>query len=449
MHHGSWYIYLGPESGAYRQVTLQAEHRLYGWLQRHGQGPISQRAWIGSARFDLPVEYTCAKLERDSYLQQWRWTSPVSWMPTRVISDDDPSPELVIRLMQSAGIDTSKRGVQEEAVALIGFVKEAANGIPPGGRQPGRWMFDGAGTKIGTFTLKGGNYGGPRVLFHKFAGYFLAIWLPGLLIIARRPLWRLAARQTGRWTVISAFFVSIATGAIAAVLLACTLDDYFYRAVIAVRTLGGVLVMVTCVISILAPIVLIFRRRRFLASSPKRQVLWGIVAPVGLLVLTACFMVVGLKSETTVLPFPVTPTVTLRFQGRQPNIDVEMGMSPSSRGDPSFGSGCGGGPGGLTFNYEYIWGRGHLHNPSWPVNDFVSSVGVQSVLKLSATSTVHQDRLKVTMTFTNSETVDFDVSGLSGVEITVDGTSVDAPARIRPGTHGIVINGRHELERED
>ena len=331
---------------------------------------------------------------------------------------------------------------------MIGFLKEAARGVPPGGKHPKDWENADLGTKIGPFTREGtGAWVITRdealgaVYPESFATVLLAVWLPGVLIIARRPVWRLAtALKTVRRTVLGAMAVSIFTGLIAASVLVATLVDYLTYAAMPARSMGGVLVMVVSAITTLPPIVLILARRGFSAWSQTRQLLYGVLAPVGFLMLIAVFMIVGLKSRTPVLPLPVTPTVTLRLDGDSiPGVDVQPNLAAN---------GGSRGPGGDANAFEYECFVGYVRGSSWPLRQFVYwglNAPKQSLVKPSATSTVNQGKRQVTVTFTNSETVDFDVRGLSAVEVTVDGTPVDTPARIQPETHEIVINGRQQL----
>ena len=437
-----WGISLKPQSGAYEKLTLRAERRSYGWLQCSGGGPIPRRAWTATATIEhLPVLYASAKLELDSHVQRWRFTSPAGFTEQL---ENEPPPQYVAQRIEATGIDFSKPGTEEEIAAMIGFLKEAARGVIPGGKHPKDWKNADLGTKIGPFTRKGTDTwvitrdeALGAVYPESFATVLLAVWLPGVLVIARRPVWRLAtALKPVRRTVLVAMAVSIFTGLIAASVLVATLDDYVRNAAIPARSLGGVLVMVVSAIATLSPIVLILARRRFSAWPQTRQLLCGVLAPVGFLTLIAVFMIVGLRSKTPILPLPITPTVALRFDGDSIRIDVQPDLATN---------GGSLGPGGDPNAFEYECSVGYIPGSHWPLRQFVYwglNSPKQSLVKLSATSTVNQGKRQVTVRFTNSETVNFDVSGLSALEVTVDGTSVATPARIQPETHEIVVSGR-------
>jgi hypothetical protein len=219
-----WFTALEPQSRAYT-VRLGLERGLYHWGQHHDR-PIIKRPWIGTALIDLPSQQAAVTLEFDSFLDQWRWTPPVN-ETTR--SQSEPRPEFVVQLLKAGGIDISKPGVQEEAAALVGFVKDAANGLLPGGRHP-RDYAAGYGTKFGPF-ISGGAGGGGTVLgegavgpvpTHLVGATLLAVtWLPGLVIIVRRHRRRLAAAgeteqryrlgTIGFWGALFCLFGAVAT----------------------------------------------------------------------------------------------------------------------------------------------------------------------------------------------------------------------------------------------
>ena len=190
---------LKPLSGAYGEVTVRTERRVYCWGQ-HDDRPIFKRPWVGTATIGLPGLDATATLELDPFREQWSWTPPVERVTG---SQSEPRPEFVVRWMKAAGLDISKPGVQAEAAALIGMVKDAANGTLPGGKHP-RDYWDPGGTKIGPF-IAAGSSGGGIVLAEGAVGplgrhwfgviLILVIWLPGLVIIVRRHRRRLAAAQ--------------------------------------------------------------------------------------------------------------------------------------------------------------------------------------------------------------------------------------------------------------
>ena len=196
-YHEYWETSVNPQSAAYGTVHLRAERKMYCWGQ-HYDRPIFKRPWIATATIDVPGQGAAVTLEMDSFLDEWRWTPP-DGTATRL--QDEPQPEFVVQQMKAAGIDTSKPGVQEEAVALIGLVKDAAKGVLLG-RVPSRGHAPSGGTKIGPFIASGGSSSGSGlpegavgpVDRRLLAGVLLlAIWSPGILIIVRRHRRRLAA----------------------------------------------------------------------------------------------------------------------------------------------------------------------------------------------------------------------------------------------------------------
>ena len=189
-------IGLEPQSGAYRNVTLRAERRLFCWGQ-HEDRPIAKKAWIATATIDLPEPKTTATLEFDSFVELWRWAPPVG---QATATHDELRPEFVAHWMEAAGIDISKPGVQEEAAELIRLLKDAANGIAPGGRGP-RAAGSTSGTQIGPFTSDGSSswgifWEGSVVVFRLIAAaMLLTLWTPPVLIMLRRYRRRLAAAR--------------------------------------------------------------------------------------------------------------------------------------------------------------------------------------------------------------------------------------------------------------
>jgi len=222
--HEHWEASVNPQSRAYERVNLRAERKIYCWGS-HVDRPIFKRPWIGTATIDVPGHDAAVTLEMDSFLEEWRWTLRDG---TATHSPHEPPPEFVVQWMKAAGIDFSKPGVQEEAAALIGLVKDAAQGVLLG--VPSRGNLPSRGTKIGPFIFSGTcTWGiGPEegavgpVDTHLLAGVLLlVIWLPGILIIVRRHRRRLAtAHETeqryrlgtiGFWVAILCFLAAVAT----------------------------------------------------------------------------------------------------------------------------------------------------------------------------------------------------------------------------------------------
>jgi len=202
-----WETGLKPQSGAYPKITLSGERRLYCWGQC-GADPsrlISRKPWIATAKIHGTDSGTSATLSLDAFREQWSWTTPAGEVRH---SQDEVRPEFVLQCMKDAGIDVGKPGAREEAAALVGLLKDAANGVLPGDRRP-RDYHVGHDARIGPFAYDAmggwgyhplGMVGLPLDMDRNqvarrwiAAVVFLAIWLPGLLVLARRRRRRLAA----------------------------------------------------------------------------------------------------------------------------------------------------------------------------------------------------------------------------------------------------------------
>jgi predicted Ser/Thr protein kinase len=190
---------VNPQSGAYGTVHLRAERKMYCWGQ-HDDRPILKRPWVGTATIDLPGQGAAMTLEMDAFADKWRLTRPDG---QEIQGPFEPPLRLVTPWMRDAGIDISKPGVQEEAAALIGLVKDAAKGVLLGVAPSPDYLPPG-GTKIGPFTVVG-SLSWQRSIAEGAVGpvdrrllagaLLLAIWLPGIPIIVRRHRRRLAAAR--------------------------------------------------------------------------------------------------------------------------------------------------------------------------------------------------------------------------------------------------------------
>jgi hypothetical protein len=195
-----WELELKPQSGAYPKIMLGGERRLYCWGQC-GADPermISRKPWTAVGRIEVPGSGAFATLSLDAFREQWAWVSPAGdvWR-----SQDEVQPESVVQGMKDVGIDIGKPGVREEAAALVGLLKDAANGVLPGNKRPRDSGSMSHGAKIGPFTHDGlsgwglhplGMVGLPMDMDRNQVGRrwitvvaFLAIWLPGLRFLAR------------------------------------------------------------------------------------------------------------------------------------------------------------------------------------------------------------------------------------------------------------------------
>jgi predicted Ser/Thr protein kinase len=196
-----WEIGLKPQSGAYPRVTLGGERRLYCWGQC-GADPdrmISRKPWMATGKIEVAGSGTFATLSLDSFREQWSWTTPAGGMWR---SQDEVQLESVVQWMKDAEIDVGKPGVREEAAALVGSLKAAANGVLPGNKRPRDYGSISYGAKIGPFTHDGlsgwglhplGMVGLPLDMDRNQVGrrwvtavVFLAVWLTGLRFLARR-----------------------------------------------------------------------------------------------------------------------------------------------------------------------------------------------------------------------------------------------------------------------
>jgi hypothetical protein len=104
--------------------------------------------------------------------------------------------------MKDAGIDVGRPGVREEGAAIVNLLKDAANGVLPDNKLPRDYHSIGLDTKVGPFVYAGGGGWGfyplgmvglPLDMDRNqvarrwvTAGVFLALWLPGLLVLVRR-----------------------------------------------------------------------------------------------------------------------------------------------------------------------------------------------------------------------------------------------------------------------
>ena len=122
--HEYWETSVDPQSGAYGTVHLRAEQDVLLGTTLRPADPQAALGWDSNDRFARPGR--AVTLEMDSFLDEWRWTPP-DGTATRL--QDEPQPEFVVQRMKAAGIDISKPGVQEEAAALIGLLKDAAKGV--------------------------------------------------------------------------------------------------------------------------------------------------------------------------------------------------------------------------------------------------------------------------------------------------------------------------------
>ncbi len=182
-----------PQSGAYSKVRLQSDRRLLCWGQ-HPDRPITKGAWTAAATIDVPQSTDSITLQFDAFLEQWRWSPPVK---QATVTQDELDPNFVAEWMHSAGVDVGRPGVVEEIEELLRLVKDAANGVAPGGGSP-RAAGLPDGTRLGRFTSDGiSSWGvfwkGPVIVFRVVAaGIFLAVWLPGVVMIVRRHRHRMS-----------------------------------------------------------------------------------------------------------------------------------------------------------------------------------------------------------------------------------------------------------------
>jgi len=197
-----WDITLMPASGAYQSVTLSAERTLYYWGPRWSSLLLTKKAWAVQAKFDLAEPGKSGILHFDPVLERWGYTSPDQQTP----SWDTPNTgwvDVAGKMSTHFQIYSSKPGVTEEAAELAGFIKDAANGIVPGGRSPVE-LVGGRLAKVGSFSQSGQSHHsigekGEVGLPDKPEGImvigplFLILLVPGLVIIVRRHRRRLAA----------------------------------------------------------------------------------------------------------------------------------------------------------------------------------------------------------------------------------------------------------------
>jgi predicted Ser/Thr protein kinase len=205
-----WEIGLKPQSGAYPRITLGGERRLYCWGQC-GADPdrmISRKPWMAAGKIEVAGSGTVATLSLDSFREQWSWITPAGDV---MRSQDEVPLESVVQWMKDAGIDIGKPGIREEAAALVGLLKDAANGVLPGNKRPRDYGSMGHGATIGPFTPDGpsgwgfhplGMVGLPPDMDRNQLGrrwvaavVFLAIWLPGLHLLTRRRRLSAVARR--------------------------------------------------------------------------------------------------------------------------------------------------------------------------------------------------------------------------------------------------------------
>lgn len=252
------------------------------------------------------------------------------------------------------------------------------------------------------------------------------------------------AAPIGRGVRVLAVFTWLVIGLIAGATLYQTLADYFERAAIPARTVGGIAVTALSAVTTLAAILLLLTFRRFGTLAMSLQIAVGIVAPLGSLILIGLFMVVGWKFSSPILPLPFTPTVTLQFDDSSaPQVTITP-SPPIGASQMRYD--------GIRKEFEYECFLGYFPGSSWPLRGFVYSppnAPKQSLVKMSGLQSANQEEFAVTIQFTTSETVNLVVDGVAEAEITLDDKPIGLPAEIQPGSYKLTITGRQKPEREN